>query len=256
MWLTFSLSRDIMETPVGDSWLRLWVKQTTVCASNQSPDKDIGIWGSISPAPLWRPLPGYSFFFHSCPGANNWFLGTPYSSYKVAPWPKINNVMLCLYPLCFHLLFFRWSDDLCGSASADSKSPESAVHPQDNTFLSWAHSYAAFHNWSNCWIGGALPSSSVEGFPWWVSPFQGKYFIQLCEYLCQQQSCAMPLFNLMTSINPKMDWCNTLYLNDGHNVTFDFNYSLFWFNKYFAAHEKVNGSRSSDFLPCVYHISD
>ena len=39
--------------------------------------------------------------------------------------------------------------------------------PQDNAFLSWAHSYAAFHNRSNCWFSGALPSSSVEGFPWW-----------------------------------------------------------------------------------------
>ena len=38
--------------------------------------------------------------------------------------------------------------------------------PQDNAFLSWAHSYAAFQNRSNCWVCGALPSSSVEGFPW------------------------------------------------------------------------------------------
>ena len=34
---------------------------------------------------------------------------------------------------------------------------------QDNAFLSWANSYAAFHNRSNCWVCGALPSSSVEG---------------------------------------------------------------------------------------------
>ena len=33
--------------------------------------------------------------------------------------------------------------------------------PQDNAFLSWAHSYAAFHNRSNCWVCGALPSSSL-----------------------------------------------------------------------------------------------
>ena len=55
--------------------------------------------------------------------------------------------------------------------------------PQDNAFLSWAHSYAAFHNRSNCWVWGALPSSSVEGFPWWTSPLQGKDFLQVCEYL-------------------------------------------------------------------------
>ena len=95
--------------------------------------------------------------------------------------------------------------------------------PQDNVFLSWAHSYAAFHNWSNCWVCGALPYSSVEGFPWWTSPLQGKDFLQVCEYL-QQQSHAMPLLHLMTSTNPKMDWCNTLHFNYGHTVTFNFDY--------------------------------
>ena len=100
--------------------------------------------------------------------------------------------------------------------------------PQDNAFLSWAHAYAAFHNWSNCWVGGALPSSLVKGFPWWwTSPLQGKDFLQVCEYLLQQ-SHTMPLLHLMTSTNPKMDWCNTLhFLNYGHNVTFNFDFNLF-----------------------------
>ena len=57
--------------------------------------------------------------------------------------------------------------------------------PQDNAFLSQAHSYAAFHNRSNCWVCGALPSSSVEGFQWWTSPLQGKDFLQVCKYLRQ-----------------------------------------------------------------------
>ena len=86
------------------------------------------------------------------------------------------------------------------------------LDPQDNVFLSWAHSYATFHNRSNCWVCGALLSSSVEGFPWWTSPLQGKDFLQVCEYL-GQQSHAMPLLHLMTSTNPKMDWCNTLHFN-------------------------------------------
>ena len=81
--------------------------------------------------------------------------------------------------------------------------------PQDDAFLSWAHSYAAFHNRSKCWVCGALPSSSVEGFPWWTSPLQGKDFLQVCEYL-RQQSHAMPLLHLMTFTNPKMDWCTLL----------------------------------------------
>ena len=66
--------------------------------------------------------------------------------------------------------------------------------PQDNAFLSWAHSYTAFHNLSYCWVCTALPPSSVEGFPWRVSPFQGKDFPQLYKYLHQQQSRVMPLF--------------------------------------------------------------
>ncbi|XP_060992767.1 endogenous retrovirus group PABLB member 1 Env polyprotein-like [Dama dama] len=49
--------------------------------------------------------------------------------------------------------------------------------PQDNAFLSWAHSYTAFHNQPNCWVCGVLPSSSMEGFPWWTSPLQGKDFL-------------------------------------------------------------------------------
>ena len=73
--------------------------------------------------------------------------------------------------------------------------------PQDNAFLSWAHSYAAFYNRSNCWVCGALPSSSVKGFSWWTSPLQEKDFRQVCKYL-QQQLHVMPL-HLMTSTNPK-----------------------------------------------------
>ena len=58
----------------------------------------------------------------------------------------------------------------------------------------------------------------------------------------------------MTSNNPKMDWCNTLYLNYGHNVAFNFDYTLSWFNDYFAAYKKTNGSISDGFLPNVCQI--
>ena len=37
----------------------------------------------------------------------------------------------------------------------------------------------------------------------------------------------MPLLHLMTFTNPKMDWCNTLYFNYGHNVTFNFDSGCF-----------------------------
>ena len=42
--------------------------------------------------------------------------------------------------------------------------------------------------------------------------------------------------SVMTSSNPKMDWYNILYLNYGHNVTFNYDYVLTWFNDYFALH--------------------
>ena len=34
---------------------------------------------------------------------------------------------------------------------------------QDITFLSWAHSYASFYNWSNCWVCNLL-KASYDGF--------------------------------------------------------------------------------------------
>ena len=51
----------------------------------------------------------------------------------------------------------------------------------------------------------------------------------------------------MMSNNTKMDCCNTLYLNYRHNVTFNFDYTLSWFNDSFAAHKKTNRSRSGGF---------
>ena len=133
------------------------------------------------------------------------------------------------------------------------KIPSLPSDPEDNAFL-LAHSYAAFHNQSNCWLCGALPSSSVEGFPWWTSPLQGKDFLQVCEYL-RQQSYVMPLLKLMTSNNAIMDWRNTLFFNYGHNVTFNFDYTLPRFNDYFATH-KATKPRSNGFSPDVYQIWD
>ena len=66
----------------------------------------------------------------------------------------------------------------------------------------------------------------------------------------------MPFLNLMTSNNPKMDWCNTLCFNYARNVTFNFYYILSWFIDYFATHKKVNGSRSGGFLSGIYQIWD
>ena len=39
-------------------------------------------------------------------------------------------------------------------------------------------------------------------------------------------------------------------------MTFNFGYTLSWFNDYFVAHKKVNGSTSGGFLCDVYQIWD
>ena len=65
----------------------------------------------------------------------------------------------------------------------------------------------------------------------------------------------MPRLTLMTSNNPKMDWCNTLYFNYEHDITFNFDYTFSWLNDYFTTH-KANRSRSNGFLHDVYQIWD
>ena len=122
--------------------------------------------------------------------------------------------------------------------------------PPDNAFLSWAHSYTAFHNQSNCLVCGTLPSSSVKDFPWWTSPLQRKDFLQVFEYFLEQ-SYVMP-FHLMTSNNlNKMDGCNTLYFNYGRNMTFNFDYTLSLFNDYFATHKTIRSKSNVCVCVCV-----
>ena len=60
------------------------------------------------------------------------------------------------------------------------------VPAQDKVFISWAHSYADFDNMSNCWVCGAMPSSVMDGLPWWVSPLLKGDFSPLCSFLRQQ----------------------------------------------------------------------
>ena len=92
--------------------------------------------------------------------------------------------------------------------------------PQDNAFLSWAHSHTAFHNRCNYWVCGVLHSSSVDSFPWWESFHFRKRTYCKSVTTFDDNNYMWCLINLMTSNNPKINRCNTLYLNYGHNVTF------------------------------------
>ena len=58
-----------------------------------------------------------------------------------------------------------------------------SVSTQDNVFISWAHSYADFHNTSNCWVCRAMPLSVMDGLPWWVSQLCQGDFKPFCSFL-------------------------------------------------------------------------
>ena len=179
--------------------------------------------------PHTRSRPNYTW---ETPGINN--CGGPIRWFPFRYWDNLLCAYWSPWPTFFLIRFHNgtvWTSQKMGLIIFVSPlllTPKSCLlfDPQDNVFLSWAHFYTAFHNQSNCWVCGALPSSSVKGFfLGWTSPLQGKDFPQVCKYLWQQ-SHVMPLLKLMTSNNPKMNWCNTLYFSYEHNVTFHFDFNM------------------------------
>ena len=73
-----------------------------------------------------------------------------------------------------------------------------SISTQDNVFISWAHSYADFHNTSNCWVCRAMPLSVMDGLPWWVSPLCQGDFKPLCSFLGWQKRLSS-LLSIITS---------------------------------------------------------
>ena len=69
-----------------------------------------------------------------------------------------------------------------------------SVSTQDNVFISWTHSQAAFHNTSSCWVCRAMPLSVMDGLPWWVS-LLCQDFKLLCTFLGQQKETFLSLVN-------------------------------------------------------------
>ena len=81
-----------------------------------------------------------------------------------------------------------------------------SVSTQDNVFISRAHSYADFHNTSNCWVCRAMPLSVMGGLPWWVSPLCQGDFKLLCSFLGWQKETFLSLVNHNLSL---LSWCKT-----------------------------------------------
>ena len=81
-----------------------------------------------------------------------------------------------------------------------------SVSTQDNVFISWAPSYADFHNTPNCWVCRAVPLSVRDGIPWRVSPLCHGEFKPLCSFLGWQKETFLYLVNHNLSL---LSWCKT-----------------------------------------------
>ena len=81
-----------------------------------------------------------------------------------------------------------------------------SVSTQDNVFISRAHSYADFHNTSNCWVCRAMPLSVTDGLPLWVSSLCQGDFKPLCSFLGWQKETFLSLVNHNLSL---LSWCKT-----------------------------------------------
>ena len=79
-----------------------------------------------------------------------------------------------------------------------------------------AHSYANFHNSSNCWVCGAMPLSVMDGLPWWLSPLRQGDFKPLCSFLGHNHN-----LSLLSGCKPDLQ-----SIDSGHRVTFDINASV------------------------------
>ena len=117
------------------------------------------------------------------------------------------------------------------------------VPAQDNVFISWAHSYAKFHNSSNCWICGSVPLSVMDRLPWCVSPLHYGDFIPLCSFLKQQKGTFLSLTNHNLSL---LSWCkNKPSMSQGHRVTFKMNTSLIEITKAYTSYMKLKEEKGS-----------
>ena len=138
--------------------------------------------GGQSLEPLWEGP--YQVILSSptavkVPGIDSWVCHT---QVEVTPWPELSDVILCLSML--RLCTFQMGLIIYVSLLLlTPKILSLQFDPQDNAFLSWAHSYAAFYNQSNCWVCGAFPSSSLEALPMVGISTSRKGLSQVCDYL-------------------------------------------------------------------------
>ena len=124
-----------------------------------------------------------------------------------------------------HNFPWTWSDgpdNLCEPASANSKNPEFAIWSSRKCLPVLSSPHAAFHNRSNCWECGVLLSSLWKASHGAHLHFKERTFSKSANTFNNNNHiwCLFLVWWHLTIL--KMDWCNILYPNCGHNVTFNF----------------------------------
>ena len=119
-----------------------------------------------------------------------------------------------------------------------------SVSTQDNVFISWTHSYADFHNTSNCYVCEAVPLSVMDGLPWWVLLLHQGDFEPLFSFLGWQKETFLSLVNhnlsLLSRCKPDLQ-----SVDSGHGVTFDVNTSFIEVTKAYTSYLKNKKGKSS-----------
>ena len=95
------------------------------------------------------------------------------------------------------------------------------ISAQDNVFISWGHSYADFHNRSNCWVCGAMPMSIMDGLPWWVSPLRRGDMPSLCDYFLQLKQQKSNVETVITAATTHWFDKKADDLTKGHGIHFN-----------------------------------
>ena len=159
-------STEINGIPKGDSWPSLWVKQAPIWARNRGPDKKHWNLGAHPSSPSGKALSRLFFLFPQLSKCQKLIHG--YITLELwggtltrTKWLHFMFLISMLWLCTSQVALIIYVSLLLLSPKVLSLSFDS----QDNNFLPWAHSYATFHNQSNCWVGGALPSSSSGRLP-------------------------------------------------------------------------------------------
>ena len=150
---------DINRTLGDNSWPGVWVKLASIWARNRGPNKVIGVWGTHPSSPSGKALTRLFFLLPQLSKCQELICG--YITLELRGGTLTRTKWLHFLSLLSMLWLCIFQMGLIIYASLLMLTPKILslpFDPQDNAFLSWAHSCPAFHSQSNCWVCGVFPS--------------------------------------------------------------------------------------------------